>query len=180
MNMKPRKIIVMDTTLRDGEQTQNVSFMPYEKLSIAKILLDEVKVDRIEVGSARVSKGEMDAIRKITGWAKENGHLNKVEVLGFVDCNVSVDWLSSAGAKVINLLCKGSLKHCKCQLRKTKEEHLEDIKKTVEYAKSKGISVNINLEDWSNGMAENNDYVFFMVDEISRLGINRIMLPDTL
>ena len=56
MSPKP-KITLMDTTLRDGEQTQGVSFAPGEKVSIAQALLGRLKVDRIEVASAGVSKG---------------------------------------------------------------------------------------------------------------------------
>ena len=52
----------MDTTLRDGEQTQGVSYSPLEKLHIAKLLLKDLKVDRIEVASARVSTGEFEAL----------------------------------------------------------------------------------------------------------------------
>ena len=51
-------ITIMDTTLRDGEQTSGVSFTAREKLNIAKLLLEDLKVDRIEVASARVSEGE--------------------------------------------------------------------------------------------------------------------------
>ena len=51
-------IEIMDTTLRDGEQTSGVSFAAQEKLSIARLLLEELKVDRIEIASARVSDGE--------------------------------------------------------------------------------------------------------------------------
>ena len=50
------RIEIMDTTLRDGEQTQGVSYSPFEKLHLAKLLLKDLKVDRIEVASARVSK----------------------------------------------------------------------------------------------------------------------------
>ena len=49
---------IMDCTLRDGEQTSGVSFLPHEKLMIARMLLSEVNIDRIEVASARVSEGE--------------------------------------------------------------------------------------------------------------------------
>ena len=83
--MKKRKIEIMDTTLRDGEQTSGVSFSVSEKLKLAKLLLEELKVDRIEVASARVSDGEFLAVQQITAWAKEEGFLDKVEVLSFVD-----------------------------------------------------------------------------------------------
>ena len=59
MDNTSRHIQLMDTTLRDGEQTQGVSFSPDEKVNLAKALLQKLKVDRIEVASARVSKGEM-------------------------------------------------------------------------------------------------------------------------
>ena len=57
-------IEILDTTLRDGEQTSGVSFSASEKLSIARILLEELKVERIEVASARVSSGEYGACKR--------------------------------------------------------------------------------------------------------------------
>src|SRR3954463_4373483 len=80
-----RYIEIMDTTLRDGEQTSGVSFSPSEKLTIAQLLLTELKVDRIEIASARVSEGELAAVKAITKWAKTQGLLNRIEVLTFVD-----------------------------------------------------------------------------------------------
>ena len=118
MNSKPeaRRIQLLDTTLRDGEQTQGVSFSGSEKVSIARALLQSLKVDRIEVASACVSDGEKQAVAQITEWAAENGLVDRVEVLGFVDRKRSVDWIVSAGGMVINLLAKGSEKHCREQL----------------------------------------------------------------
>ena len=79
------KIEILDTTLRDGEQTSGVSFVPHEKLMIARLLLEDLKVDRVEVASARVSEGEFDAVKMICDWAARRNMLPKVEVLGFVD-----------------------------------------------------------------------------------------------
>ena len=109
--MARRKIEIMDTTLRDGEQTSGVSFSVSEKLTIAKLLLEELKVDRLEIASARVSEGELEAVKKITSWASENNCLDKIEVLTFVDAGKSIDWMLESGAKVQNLLTKGSLNH---------------------------------------------------------------------
>jgi D-citramalate synthase len=173
-------IEILDTTLRDGEQTSGVSFSNHEKLSVTRILLDDVKVNRIEVASARVSAGEYESVKRIMSWAKVHQHLEKIEVLGFVDGKISVDWISSTGGKVLNLLCKGSLKHVTEQLAKKPEEHANDIKKVVEYAQSKGINVNVYLEDWSNGMKNSPEYVYFMIDKLKLLPIKRFMLPDTL
>jgi (R)-citramalate synthase len=174
------KITIMDTTLRDGEQTSGVSFTGEEKLTIAKLLLDDLKVDRIEVASARVSEGEYDAVLKISAWAQKHNHLEKIEVLGFVDGDVSVNWITEAGCRVMNLLTKGSLNHVTNQLKKTPQQHADDIRQVVTKAISRGLDVNIYLEDWSNGMRHSQDYVFFMIDAIKDLKINRFMLPDTL
>lgn len=179
MNENPR-IEIMDTTLRDGEQTSGVSFVPHEKLMIARLLLEELRVDRIEVASARVSEGEFNAVRMICDWAARKNLLSRVEVLGFVDGKTSVDWIYNTGCRVINLLTKGSEKHCTFQLKKTLQEHLADIRKTVAYAIDKGMDVNVYFEDWSNGIKDSPDYVFGLVDGLKDTGIRRFMLPDTL
>ena len=95
---------IMDTTLRDGEQTSGMSFSASEKLTLAKLLLTELNVDRIEVASARVSKGEYQAVLDITNWAKENDLIDRIEILTFVDNGISLKWLLKTGATVQNLL----------------------------------------------------------------------------
>jgi D-citramalate synthase len=180
MPKSTRYIEIMDTTLRDGEQTSGVSFSASEKLTIAQILLTEVKVDRIEVASARVSDGEFEAVKKITRWAKSKGLLKKIEVLTFVDGEVSIDWMTKAGAKVMNLLTKGSLNHLKHQLKKTPEQHFAEIAAVFVLAKKKGIECNVYLEDWSNGMRNSPEYVFQYLDFLATQPVKRIMLPDTL
>ena len=134
---------IMDSTLRDGEQTSGVSFLPHEKLIIARMLLNDLNVDRIEVASARVSEGEKEAVGMICRFAEKIDKLSQVEVLGFIDGGQSIDWIDSCGCKTVNLLAKGSLRHCQEQLKKTPEEHLEDIIQTVKYARSKGMNVNL-------------------------------------
>lgn len=176
----PRRIEIMDTTLRDGEQTSGVSFSAAEKLTTAQLLLEEVKVDRIEVASARVSAGELDAVKRITSWAKSQGLHEKVEVLTFVDGDASLDWMDEAGAITMNLLTKGSLNHLTHQLKKTPEVHFHEIETVVRKAVDKGFNVNIYLEDWSNGMRNSPEYVFQHLDFTTQLPIKRILLPDTL
>lgn len=170
----------MDSTLRDGEQTSGVSFIPHEKLVLARRLLRDVNVDRIEIASARVSEGEKEAVAMVCRYAKDADVLDRVEVLGFVDGGKSVDWIAGCGGKVINLLTKGSEKHCTKQLKKTPQQHIDDVKEAIKYAHSRGLSVNIYLEDWSNGMKDSPDYVYNMVESLSDCGIMRFMLPDTL
>ncbi|MCK5593764.1 MAG: 2-isopropylmalate synthase [Candidatus Aenigmarchaeota archaeon] len=181
MSSEKRKIEVMDTTLRDGEQTPGVSFNAKEKLAIAKMLLEDLKVDRIEVASARVSESEKESITNLCNWAKKTNNLKKIEVLGFIDKGRSVDWIDDTGAKTINILAKGSLKHLTVQLKKTPDQHMKDIIETIDYAKEKGISSNIYLEDWSNGMKTDKDYIYLLLDNIkNKKTLKRIMLPDTL
>ncbi len=174
------QIEIMDTTLRDGEQTSGVSFATQEKLMIARQLLEDLGVDRLEVASARVSEGEYDAVKRIAEWARSRGHIDKIEVLGFVDGITSLNWIKNAGCRVLNLLTKGSYKHVTEQLRKTPEQHIEDVKEVIAGAQSMNIDVNIYLEDWSNGMKNSKDYVFQVVDALKELPVKRFMLPDTL
>ena len=141
------RIEILDTTLRDGEQMSGVAFSADEKLSLSKLLLEDLKVDRLEVASARVSEGEFEAVRKVCDWARQRGFIDRIEVLGFVDGETSIEWIQKAGCKVINLLAKGSLKHCEGQLRKTPEQHLTDVRRSIELAHEHGLGVNIYLED---------------------------------
>ena len=180
MNAPQRHIHLMDTTLRDGEQTQGVSYSPPEKVNIAKALLQSLRVDRIEVASARVSEGEKEAVTSIIDWARQEGFGDQVEVLGFVDHTRSVDWIVETGGSVINLLIKGSEKHCVKQLGKTLEQHVDDIERTVAYAHQQGLTINVYLEDWSNGYHDSRDYVYSLMERLQPFGITHFMLPDTL
>ena len=170
----------MDTTLRDGEQTSGMSFSEYEKLTISKLLLKDLMVDRIEVASARVSSGEFNAVKKILDWAKTENLENKVEILTFIDDGISLNWMNKSGAKIQNLLSKGSLNHLKYQLKKTPQQHFNDVEKIIEIANKSKIETNVYLEDWSNGMKNSKDYVFSFLNFLEKMPIKRVLLPDTL
>ncbi len=174
------RVAVMDTTLRDGEQTPDVAYTPGEKLQLARLLLEDVGVDRIEIASAHVSAGEREAATRILDWARKDRQLPRVEILGYVDGHKSVDWIQDAGGRVLNLLTKGSELHCRTQLRLAPEVHRERIAETVRYARRKRFVVNVYLEDWSNGVRESFDYVFSLTQELRRIGVDRVYLPDTL
>ena len=178
--MKTRKIEIMDTTLRDGEQTNGVSFSASEKLTIAKLLLEELGIDRIEIASTRVSEGEFNAVKNITEWAEGAGYIEQVEVLSFVDGGLSIDWMLETGARVQNLLTKGSLNHLTHQLKKSPKEHFESVARVIEKAGKHGIKTNVYLEDWSNGMRNSPEYVIQFIDFLSTQPIKRLLLPDTL
>ncbi|MFD2161061.1 alpha-isopropylmalate synthase regulatory domain-containing protein [Paradesertivirga mongoliensis] len=178
--MTRRKIEIMDTTLRDGEQTSGVSFSISEKLTISQLLLEELHVDRVEIASARVSEGEFEAVKAITEWAEKNGHINAIEVLSFVDNGISLEWMKKAGVKVQNLLTKGSLNHLTHQLKKTPEQHFSEIAQAIASAQKEGIETNVYLEDWSNGMRNSHEYTMQYLEFLSTQPIKRILLPDTL
>lgn len=171
---------VMDTTLRDGEQTPDVSYTPVEKLQLARMLLTEVRVDRIEIAQTRVSEGERLAARRIASWARREGLADRVEIMGYCDGDQSVQWIKGVGGRVMNLLTKGSERHCRAQLRQTPEQHRQNVAATIEAARKARIKVNVYLEDWSNGVRESFDYVFAMVQHLRKLPVERIYLPDTL
>ncbi|MEW7277862.1 alpha-isopropylmalate synthase regulatory domain-containing protein [Aquimarina sp. 2201CG1-2-11] len=178
--MSKRSIEIMDTTLRDGEQTSGISFSASEKLTIARLLIEELGVDRIEVASARVSEGEFRAVKDIVDWAKENGYIDRVEILTFVDGGKSIQWMKDTGAKVQNLLTKGSLNHLTYQLKKTPGQHFKDIAEVFSLAQQEGITNSVYLEDWSNGMRNSPDYVYDFLDFLSGQPVKRVLLPDTL
>ncbi len=175
-----RYVEILDTTLRDGEQTPGVSYTPEEKEQIARLLLNKVRVDRIEMGSARVSEGEQEGAARIIQWAEKKGVKDRIEILGFVDNGKSVDWIAAAGGCVVNLLTKGSERHCRIQLGKTPEQHFDEVCRDIDYAAGKGIAVNVYLEDWSGGMRDSFQYVHAFTKRLLEHKIERIMLPDTL
>ncbi len=175
-----KRIQVMDTTLRDGEQTPEISYTPEEKLQLAKVLLADVGVDRIEIAGTRVSEGEREAARRICKWAKREGWLPRIEMLGYCDGTLSVDWMVATGGRALNLLVKGSEKHCLGQLRMSPEQHRRRVAESVEYARKKRVLVNVYLEDWSNGVKDAPDYVFAMTRLLVELGVARVYLADTL
>ncbi len=173
-------IEVMDTTLRDGEQTPDVAYTPDEKLQLARMLLSDVKVDRIEIASTRVSEGERLGARKVAAWARRQRLLDRVEILGYCDGDASAQWIRGVGASVMNLLTKGSERHCRTQLGLSPEQHRRRIADTVGRARKRRIRVNVYLEDWSSGARESFDYVFALVQHLRTLPVERIYLPDTL
>jgi hypothetical protein len=119
-------------------------------------------------------------VRLVVDWARKKRLLPRVEILGYCDASASVNWIAGTGGKVMNLLTKGSERHCRVQLGLTPEEHRNAVTQTFRAAKRKRLVVNAYLEDWSNGVRDSFDYVFAMVELLRDLGARRIYLADTL
>jgi len=137
----PERVKILDTTLRDGEQTPGVSLTPEKKITIAR-KLDELGVDIIEAGSPITSEGEMEAVKRIA-----NEGLN-AEISVFVRAlKVDIDAALSCDVDAVHLVVPTSHDHIKYKLRKTEEEVLELAKNATEYAKEHGLTVQFSSED---------------------------------
>jgi (R)-citramalate synthase (EC 2.3.3.-) len=137
------KLRFFDTTLRDGEQTPGVSLNPNEKLEIATRLAD-LGVDVVEAGSAAASTGEQDAIRLISSAGLP------IETCTFVRAvNADIDYAADNGADSVHLVIPVSDLHIEKKLRKTREQVKEMAWRSVEYAKSRGLIVELSGEDAS-------------------------------
>jgi D-citramalate synthase len=101
-------------------------------------------------------------------------------MLGYCDGSTSVNWIAGTGGRVMNLLAKGSERHCRVQLGLSPEEHRKAVANTLRAAKRKRIKVNAYLEDWSNGVRDSFDYVFAMVQLFREHAVGRVYLADTL
>ncbi len=169
--MKDRRIVrVLDTTLRDGEQTPGVSLTPQEKLEIAKAL-DALGVDVIEAGFPITSKGEQEGIKLIAKAALS------AEVSGLARADkADIDTAIGCGVKGVHVFLASSNIHLEHKLHIGREEMLKRSAEAVRYAKGFGVTVEFSAED-----ATRTDLDFFkrVVKAVSDAGIDRFDIPDT-
>jgi D-citramalate synthase len=161
---------ILDTTLRDGEQTPGVSLTPDEKLRIA-IKLDELGVDVIEAGSAITSEGEREGIKKIA-----NEGLT-AEICSFARAvKIDVDAALQCDVESVHLVIPTSDLHIKHKLRKTREEVKELAIISTEYALDHGLLVELSAED-----STRSDYTYLtqLFKEGIEAGAKRICACDT-
>lgn len=141
--MEKKKIYIIDTTLRDGEQTAGVVFANREKVRIARFL-DELGVDQIEAGIPVMGGDETEAIRSICkaglrasimGWNRP--------VIKDIEASLAV------GCDAVAISISTSDIHIKYKLRASREWVVENMVKAVEFAKKEGVYISVNAEDAS-------------------------------
>lgn len=165
MNIK-----VLDTTLRDGEQTPGVSLTPLEKLRIA-FKLDEIGVDYIEAGSAITSEGERNSIKTITSESFD------CEILSFSrPLNIDIDFCLDCDVDAVNLVVPTSDLHIFNKLNITKDKLLEMSNSAVDYCKDHGLTVELSAEDSSR-----TDILFLreVFENAIDRGVDRVCICDT-
>ena len=163
-------IKILDTTLRDGEQTPGVSLTPLEKLRIAT-KLDEIGVEYIEAGSAITSEGERESIKQIT---KQDF---KAEILSFSrPLTVDIDYCLDCDVDGVNLVVPTSELHIRDKLKTTSDKLIELSNNAVDYCKDHGLIVELSAED-----ASRSDFNFLKdvyLNAISH-GADRVCVCDT-
>jgi D-citramalate synthase len=140
-NRFPEKVRILDTTLRDGEQTPGVSLIPENKLRIAQ-RLDELGVDIIEAGFAAVSEGEMEAVKLIA-----DAGLRAEICSAARGTRGDIDAVAKSGADSIHLIIPVSDLHIEAKLKKTREQVLQITQDMVRHAKDCGLIVELSAED---------------------------------
>ncbi|MCX6695183.1 MAG: 2-isopropylmalate synthase [Candidatus Altiarchaeota archaeon] len=165
-----RKIKVLDTTLRDGEQTPGVSLTPNRKLEIAKVL-DDLGVDVIEAGTAIASDGEKEGMRLI---AKQG---LKAEVLSFARIlQKDIDAAMECGVDGIFLVAPTSDLHIKYKLNSTRDEVLKKVEECVQYCRKHGLVVDLCTEDGSRSDLK---FLLKVRNLAAELKADRFTLADT-
>lgn len=165
-----REIKILDTTLRDGEQTAGVVFANEEKIFIAK-MLDAVGVDQIEAGIPVMGENEKDVIKKIV---KSN---LKASIMGWnraviQDIQESID----CGVDAVAISISTSDIHIKHKLNSTRERVIEQMVNAAEYAKNNGLYISVNAEDASRS---DEAYLIEFIKAAKEVGANRIRFCDT-
>ncbi|MFA5313853.1 MAG: 2-isopropylmalate synthase [Methanomassiliicoccales archaeon] len=166
----PKKVMVLDTTLRDGEQTPGVALSVEDKVKIA-IALSELGVDVIEAGFPMSSEGERESIRKI----KEQG-LN-ARICGLARSSRSdVDAALDCGLDYVHTFIATSDLHLKHKLNMTREQVRSKAVDAIEYAKAHGMTVEFSCED---GTRTDLDFLKEMHIAVQEAKVDKINLPDT-
>ena len=164
------KIYIFDTTLRDGEQTPGVALTVDEKIQIAQ-KLNNLGVDKIEVGFPASSKGETESARKIKQMDLDSTLVGLARsVKGDIDAVIDSD------LEYVHTFIGTSPLHRDYKLKMTKEEIISKAVESVEYAYDHGLTVEFSAEDATRTERE---FLFDVFDEVVSAGASFLDVPDT-
>ena len=165
-----KKITIVDTTLRDGEQTAGVVFANEEKIAIAEMLSD-LGVDQLEVGIPTMGGDEKQAIKEIVKrnlkpsiMAWNRAVISDIEQS--IDCGVDAVAISTSVSDI----------HIQHKLKKSREWVVENMVKSVEFAKKNGLYVSVNGEDASRADRE---FLIEFINAAKQAGADRFRFCDT-
>jgi len=172
--MNAEKLIIFDTTMRDGEQSPGASMTRDEKLRIAR-QLERMKVDVIEAGFPASSNGDFEAVSAVAKVIKDS------VVAGLCrandkDIQRGIDALKGAKAWRIHTFLATSPLHMKMKLRMSPDQVFEQAKLAVKYAKNACPDVEFSPEDASRSEP---DFLCRVIEEVIRQGATTINIPDT-
>ncbi|WP_297420224.1 homocitrate synthase [Clostridium sp.] len=165
-----KKVTIVDTTLRDGEQTAGVVFANDEKIVIAQMLSD-LGVDQLEVGIPTMGGDEKEAIKKIV---KRN---LKSSIMAWNRAVISdIEQSIDCGVDSVAISISVSDIHIQHKLKTSREWVLENMVKSVEFAKKNGLYVSVNGEDASRA---DKDFLVEFINAAKQAGANRFRYCDT-
>lgn len=165
------KVTIVDTTLRDGEQTAGVVFANKEKLQIAQ-MLDELGVHQLEVGIPVMGGDEKEAIKTIAK-AGLNASIMAWNRAVVKDVQQSID----CGVDAVAISISTSDIHIQHKLRTSREWVLESMVKAVEFAHKEGMYISVNAEDASRS---DMDFLIEFAKIAKAAGANRLRYCDTI
>jgi len=143
--MSDDKLVIFDTTLRDGEQSPGIALTPSEKLLIAQ-QLEKLKVDVIEAGFAASSPGDWEGVNLIAKNIK-NSTIASLARCHPDDIEQAWEAIKVAKDSRIHVFTSTSQIHMEHMLRKSKEEVLKDAKESVRYAKKLCDNIEFSAQD---------------------------------
>ncbi|OZA31745.1 MAG: 2-isopropylmalate synthase, partial [Polynucleobacter sp. 17-46-58] len=168
------KVIIFDTTLRDGEQSPGASMTKDEKVRIAR-QLERLKVDVIEAGFAASSEGDFQAISAVAAAVKDSIVCSLARA-NDKDITRAADALKAANAKRIHAFLATSPLHMAVKLRMSPEEVLEQAKRSIRFARNLAEDIEFSAED---GYRSEMDFLCRVVEAVIKEGASTINIPDT-
>ena len=168
------KIIIFDTTLRDGEQSPGASMTKDEKVRIAR-QLERLKVDVIEAGFAASSPGDFDAIKAVAAAVKDSTICSLARA-NDKDISRAAEALQAANSKRIHTFIATSALHMEMKLRMTPDQVLEQAIQAVRFARKFTDDIEFSPED---GYRSDPEFLYKVLEAVIREGATTINVPDT-